>query len=123
MPASFFELECSDPNDIFLLFNVTLPFELHQKGVIDVARYVLLINKGLELPGFGMSEPDEVCYYRHVLKSNSSRLDEKELLSMVSYIEMTLMIFMPPLKELVEGKKSLEDLLKHCIKVSQDEQP
>jgi hypothetical protein len=44
-----------------------LPYELQEKAFGEVARFLHIINKELDMPGFGMDENGKLVFYRLVI--------------------------------------------------------
>lgn len=70
----------------FLNFFVTYPFGVHQPAFPDISRLILLLNKILPLPGFGLSEMDRVVFYHYTQLSTNGKVDPDFILSMIALI-------------------------------------
>lgn len=93
---------------------VTLPFQVLDECIPDTARLVLLLNKGMELPGFELSEVDRILFFRHSFVVPEDDLDERILLALVGMIELILDAFADTLEKVATGTQSLSDVVKEA---------
>ncbi|MBA3604139.1 MAG: hypothetical protein H0W50_11000 [Parachlamydiaceae bacterium] len=100
-----------------LQFIVTLPFYILDGQIPDLARLILLINKGMEIPGFELSEVDKMIFYRHAFVVSEDHLDERILLSLVGMIEVLLETFSEMLESVAIGTKSLQQIVEEAKKM------
>lgn len=52
-----------------------LPYELQEKAFGEVARFLHIINKELDMPGFGMDEGGKLVFYRLVIPCLKPEID------------------------------------------------
>jgi len=64
-------------HDSLLQIIAYLPYELQEKAYGEVARFLHIINKELDMPGFGMDESGKLVFYRLVIPCLSAEIDEK----------------------------------------------
>ncbi|MBA3238470.1 MAG: hypothetical protein H0T62_09025 [Parachlamydiaceae bacterium] len=95
-------------------FIVTLPFQVVDEQIPDAARLILLLNKGLELPGFELSESDRLIFFRHAFVVPEDDLDERIFLSLVGMIELVLDAFAETLEKVATGKQSLREVIEEA---------
>lgn len=88
-----------------------LPFQVNAENIPDTARLILLLNKGMELPGFELSEVDGIVLFRHAFVVPEDALDERILLSLVGMIQMLLDAFTELLEDVATGAQSLQEAL------------
>lgn len=92
-------------------FHVVLPFRVNIENIPDTARLILLLNKGMELPGFELSEVDQIVLYRHAFVVPEDDLDERIVLSLVGMVQVLLQAFTQPLEIVATGQQSLQAVL------------
>src|ERR1700722_5992510 len=56
-----------------------LPYELNPGAVGDVARLLHLLNREVDIPGFGMDETQKLMFFRCVIICVDAKLDPKLL--------------------------------------------
>lgn len=100
---------------LFLHFRYIIPFRFEPEAVNDIARFLLLINKTLEFPGFGMSEVDQVIYYRHDLYCGFGQLNEDVLKGILGYLLFVVDSFTPKLQQLAARKISFKDVVEEAL--------
>lgn len=96
----------------FLQLLVFFPFFVEEKSFPDLSRYLLLINKSLEFPGFGLTESDRLVYYRQVIFFPSSRVTETMLLDFIGMILMLIDSFGPNIAQIAQLEKSYSEIIK-----------
>lgn len=101
---------------------VTLPFSISDSQIPDLARLILLLNKGMELPGFELSEVDLLIFFRHAFVVPEDDLDERILLSLVGMIELLLATFSETLEAVATGKRSLREVIEEAQKKVEESQ-
>lgn len=94
----------------------TLPFHILDNQIPDLARLILLLNKGMELPGFELSEVDHLIFFRHAFVVPEDDLDERILLSLVGMIELLLSTFTETLEAVAIGNRSLREIIEDAQK-------
>ncbi len=78
----------------------------------NLARLLLLINKEIDLPGFGMDESAGVVFYRLMIPSYEKKL-QKDLIGMyLNAQEGVCKTFMLPIMAVAQGKMSYQTILK-----------
>lgn len=77
----------------------------------DVARLLHLINKELDVPGFGMDETKGLIFYRILLHAIQKKIDTTILQAFLKSYELLSETFFPVILAVVEGKSSFEEVL------------
>lgn len=77
----------------------------------DVARLLHLLNKELDVPGFGMDEMAGVVFYRLMLPTPKKKIDSDLLLSFLKTIEHVCKMFSAPIEAVSSGKITLDQIL------------
>jgi hypothetical protein len=99
-------------NQNVLTLYLSFPFPYQNETFLDTARYLMVINKTIPFPGFGLSEPDHTLYYRYTLVTTSGQLDVgliKSILGLAAYYYDS---FAPNLEAIASGRHSFEETLK-----------
>ncbi len=96
---------------------VTLPFFALENQIPDIARLILLLNKGMEIPGFELSEVDKMIFYRHAFVVPEDQLDERIIISLVGMIEMLIETFSEMLENVSIGAQSLQEIVEEAKKM------
>ena len=96
---------------------VNLPFFALETQIPDTARLILLLNKGMEISGFELSEVDKMIFYRHAFVVAEDQLDERIIVSLVGMIEMLLETFSEILEIVASGTQSLQDVVEEAKKM------
>jgi len=109
LPEGTHRKELSHPR--FLDFFAVLPFSVDEKTFSSSARLVSLINKVILLPGFMLSETDNILYYRYIYPSLSEELSPSNLEMIVCTIIYQLETFSKPFEEVALGNKTYETVV------------
>lgn len=89
-----------------------LPYQLHEKTLSDVARMLHMLNKELDMPGFGMDETEKLMFYRSVLPCFDGKIEEKQLLAHIKTVQLACDSFMHAIGLVAAGSASINDFLK-----------
>lgn len=98
--------------ETFLQFLLFFPFFAEETSFSDLARYLLLVNKSLEFPGFGLAESDRLVYFRHLLFFPSSRVSETMILDFIGMILLLIDAFGPNIAQIARLEKSYSEIIK-----------
>lgn len=88
-----------------------IPCPLTQAVVGDVARLLHLLNKELDIPGFGMDESAGVVFYRIMLPTPHKKVEGSYLDAFIQTFERVLSIFTKPIQAVGVGAATFEQLL------------
>jgi hypothetical protein len=78
----------------------------------DVARLLHLLNKELNLPGFGMDEMAGLIFYRLMIPTPHGEIAKELLLSFLQAIETICQTFNPAIEVVASGKDRIDNILK-----------
>jgi hypothetical protein len=101
-------------NYYFLHFFVMLPFDVKGDALGDTARLLLLLNKSLDLPGFDMSEVNQVVFYRYTWASPALEVDKLFLLSIVGMIMLIIDSLSYTIEKVASGEASLMQIVEQA---------
>jgi hypothetical protein len=97
---------------------VFIPSQLRPKQPVedqatkgDLARLLHLLNKELDLPGFGMDEEAGVIFYRLMIPTFEKQLNAELLINFLKASENICKLFADPILAISSGQMPLDDLL------------
>lgn len=90
---------------------VFIPFTLEKKLVPDMARLLHILNKELDVPGFGMDEMAGVVFYRIMLPTPKKKIDNELLAAFLKTVEQVCTMFAVPIEAIGYGKMTLDEIL------------
>ena len=82
-----------------------------QKGLPDLARLLHLLNKELDVPGFGMDEMAGVVFYRIMLPTPKKKIEADLLLAYLKTVEHVCKMFSTPIEAVSSGQMTLDQIL------------
>lgn len=82
-----------------------------KQNVADLARLLHLLNKELDVPGFGMDEMAGVVFYRLMLPTPKKKIDEELLLAYLKTAEHVCQMFATPIEGVSTGQMTLDQIL------------
>lgn len=91
---------------------IFLPYDLKKSLVGDTARLLHLLNKEIDIPGFGIDETTGVIFYRAVIPCFDKKIDEGLLSSYLNSIQTICQTFTPVIGSVSTGAASFEKVLK-----------
>jgi hypothetical protein len=77
----------------------------------DVARFLHLVNKELDVPGFGIDENAGVVFYRLMLPANNKKVDEDILIAYIKTAQHVCQMFSGAIEAISSGQMSLNEVL------------
>lgn len=83
----------------------------NQAVVADLARLLHLLNKELDVPGFGMDEMAGVVFYRLMLPTPKKKIDADLLLAFLKTVEHVCQMFSTPIEAISTGQMTLDEIL------------
>jgi hypothetical protein len=98
-----------------------IPCQLEKSAIPDMARLLHLLNKELDVPGFGMDEMAGVVFYRLMLPTPKKKIDSELLLAFLKTVEHVCQMFISPIEAIGLAQLSLEDILKKAQELGQAE--
>ena len=79
--------------------------------VADLARLLHLLNKELDVPGFGMDEMAGIVFYRLMLPTPKKKIDSDLLLAFLKTVEHVCQMFASPIEAVSSGQMTLDQIL------------
>lgn len=97
-----------------------IPTELREETVPDMARLLHILNKELDVPGFGMDENSQVVFYRLMLPTPKKKIDGDLLLAFLQTIEQVCTLFSTPIEAIGFGQMTLNEILEKAQKIQSE---
>jgi len=91
---------------------VFLPTPLTSGKESDLALLLHMLNKELDIPGFGMDEAAQVVYYRWMLPAVNKKIHGPLLERFLESIQMVCQAFSPVIFAVAQGMATYQDVLK-----------
>lgn len=91
---------------------VFIPSQIKQGTHNDLARLMHLVNKELDIPGFGMDEDSDTCFYRVMLPTIDNKIDERILDSYLKSLQLICEQIAPTVLAVANGVATFEDILR-----------
>ncbi|CUI16329.1 conserved hypothetical protein [Candidatus Protochlamydia naegleriophila] len=96
-----------------------IPCQLERNVVPDMARLLHLLNKELDVPGFGMDETAGVVFYRLMLPTPNKKIDGELLLAFLKTVEHVCQMFATPIEAVGFGQTTLDEILEKAQEMDQ----
>ena len=91
---------------------VFMPCNIKDEARGDLARLLHLLNKELDIPGFGMDETANVCFFRCMIPTPGADLNETVLDAFLRAIDVVCKTFAPAVVTVASGNATFEEVLK-----------
>lgn len=90
---------------------VFIPTPLKPEMVSDMARLLHLLNKELDLPGFGMDEIAGVVFFRLMIPAMKKKIEDDLFLAYLKTIQNVCQLFAPPIEAVSQGHTTLDEII------------
>jgi len=91
---------------------VFLPCKVTHKTINDLSRLLHLLNKEMDIPGFGMDENAGVVFYRITIPSLNKKIDKALLDTYLNSLQVICKSFTPVIINVIQGTMTLEAVVK-----------
>ncbi len=91
-----------------------IPCNFTEATTADTARLLHLLNKEMDIPGFGMDENAGVVFYRCMLPANHKKIDAALLDAYLNTIDVVCKSFAPVITAVSHGALSFNEVLKNA---------
>lgn len=78
------------------------PTQIQEETFSEIARFLHILNKELDIPGFGMDESTKLIFYRAVIPSLTENIEEDLIRAYVNTIKNALTFFFAGIEAAVE---------------------
>ena len=82
-----------------------------KESTADLSCLLHLLNKELDVPGFGMDEMAGVVFYRLMLPTPKKKIDEELLVAYLKTAEHVCQMFSTPIEAVSSGQMTLDQIL------------
>ena len=89
-----------------------LPYQLPQKTFGEVARMLHILNKELDMPGFGMDETEKLMFYRSVIPCPDGKVSKRLFNMHLGTTRIVCDTFMHAIGMIVSGTMTVDEVLK-----------
>lgn len=90
-----------------------LPYQIPTKTLADAARMLHILNRELDLPGFGMDESEKLMFYRAVLPCLSGKVDKQLFNMYLGTTRIACDTFMNAIGVIVSGTTTVDEVMKN----------
>lgn len=98
--------------DLFIQIFIPFPFPYVDAALLATARYILMVNKVVAFPGFGLSEPDHALYYKYTLCFPRGRINVPAIIDFLGAASFLFDAHAPLIEAIASGHKSFEEIVK-----------
>jgi hypothetical protein len=100
------------PESALLQMVAYLPYQLPEKTLGEVARMLHILNRELDLPGFGMDESEKLMFYRSVVPCVEGKVDKYLFNMYLGTARIACESFMNAIGIIVSGTMSVDEIMK-----------
>lgn len=105
------------PESTLLQIIAYLPFRIPDKTLGDTARLLHILNRDLDMPGFGIDESEKMSFFRCVVPALDGKIEKRFFNMYLATSKIACDTFMRAIGMIVSGSAPLEDVLKETKKV------
>jgi hypothetical protein len=99
-----------------LQFLVFFPVQVKAEQYAEIARFLHMLNKELDMPGFCLDESSSTVFYRVLLPTHKKELAKEVLGALLNTIQLVCKTFSPAIETLCAGVMKLSEMLKQAKK-------
>jgi hypothetical protein len=108
------------PDSYYLIqFQCILSIKVSPETFNQVASCLHFFNRLMHCPGFELDELNDQILYRYVWFIKNTGIDAFLLKQVVGNIQLCFNLFNPYIREIAEGKYTLEDILEQVIRLAE----
>jgi hypothetical protein len=100
------------PESTLLQMVAYLPYRLPKKVLAEVARLLHILNKELDMPGFGLDEIEELMFYRAVFPCLHGKIDKSLFNMYLGTARIACDTFMHAIGMVVSGTVRVDEVMK-----------
>lgn len=89
-----------------------IPCDIKQEQYNDLSRFLHMLNKELDVPGFGVDEQSGTVFYRVILPAVKKQVSEETFESLIKTSNNIVTTFSPVIEMLALGYLTMEEILK-----------
>ncbi len=99
-------------SDTLLQLIAYFPFHASDKNSLQIGRLLHMLNRDVDLPGFGMDEKAGLVFYRSVILCLEQKMDPQVVEFYLKITQVIVETFMASISQIAQGAKNIDDLLK-----------
>lgn len=99
----------------FLHLYLIFPFKCEPASSADLARLLLMLNKSLPFPAFGLSEIDGLIYYKNSLYCEKGAVPVALTCSLIGNLALYVDSLSPMVQAVASGQRKLHEVLKDSL--------
>lgn len=88
-----------------------IPCNMKKKAFGETGRLLHLLNKELDIPGFGMDEDTSVVFYRCMIPIQKNQIEESLFEAYLNSIQLVCKSFSPVIASVAYGSATFEEIL------------
>lgn len=93
---------------------VFIPTKLEEKAYNDTGRLLHLLNKEIDLPGFGMDEDSSTIFFRHMLPCPQQNFDEELLRTLMDGMKLVCKSFSNAIAAVATGAVTFDKIVEQA---------
>ncbi|AAD18553.1 hypothetical protein CpB0425 [Chlamydia pneumoniae TW-183] len=97
-----------------------LPYQLHESHKASTARLLHLLNRDIDIPGFGMDEEQGLIFYRLVLPCLNGEIHDTLLRIYIDTIKLVCDSFSHAIGLISSGNMNLDELRRQALQEQQE---
>lgn len=94
-----------------------MPIQIPPDKVSGMARFLHLLNKDLDIPGFGMDEINGVSFFRCMVTCQEKNFYDSQIESSLHIIQVAAQTFFPTIEAISSGKVTFDEILEKAKKL------
>ena len=98
-------------NSELLQFLAFLPCTIISSAIEDTSRRLHLLNKEVDLPGFGMDEDSKLVFYRIMIPSKGKKIDKDIFDALFNATQVVSTSFLPVITSVALGTVTFDDVV------------
>ena len=89
-----------------------IPCSIKPECIADVGRFLHMVNKELDVPGFCLDELSKTVFYRLIIPTVKKELNSDTFEALLNTSQVVCRTFSPPIEAIGNGLMSLDEVLK-----------
>lgn len=90
---------------------IFLPIEVKESTIPDLARQLLMFNKELDIPGFGLDEQSRTTFFRVMIPAHNKEIEESILENFLNTMSTVVDSFTPAISTVASGQMTFTEML------------
>ncbi|MBA3238358.1 MAG: YbjN domain-containing protein [Parachlamydiaceae bacterium] len=103
----------------FLQIFLSFPYTFETKAIPDLSRLLLLLNKTLLFPAFGLSENEGIIYYRHTLYCENGVIPKALTRTIIGVLSLYIDSLSYMIEAVASGRQGVQEVLEDALKTDE----